>query len=150
MNRETRPLTVAHRGASGLAPPNTLRAVEVAIDFGLDFIEVDVHLSRDGELVVVHDAEVRLGGRRRAVAGLAAADLARVELGEGQGVPRLAGVLALARGRIGVYVELKGPRTGVAMGDLVRRRGADGVRLICGSFETALVDELRAAAPAVP
>lgn len=149
VDRKPRPVTVAHRGASRLAPPNTLRAVEVATRFGLDFAEVDVRLSRDGQLVVVHDAEVRVGGRRQAVADLAADELSRVELGEDQGVPRLAEVLALARGRIGIYAELKGPRSGAAMGDLVRSGGAERVRLICGSFDTTLVEELRAATPAV-
>lgn len=125
-------------------------AVERAIEHGLDLVEVDVHLSHDGELVVVHDGEVRIGGRSVPVAGLPAAELGRLPLGEGQGVPRLTEVLALARGRIGVYVELKGERTGSALGELVASGGADGVELISGSFEPALVAELSAAAPTVP
>lgn len=144
------PRTVGHRGASALAPENTLLAVERAIEHGLDLVELDVHLSRDGELVVVHDGEVRVDGRAAAVASLDAAELARLPLGDGQGVPRLAEVLALARGRIGVYVELKGTRTGAALGDLVTSGGAAGIEVISGSFETALVGELRAAAPAIP
>ncbi len=143
-----------------------------------------MHLSRDGELVVVHDGEVRVNSATRSaivsasswscvtkiaviptsflqalvpvngvtspVASLVAAELARLPLGLGQGVPRLGEVLALARGRIGVYVELKGPRTGAALGRLMASGGAVGVEVISGSFEPSLVDELRAAAPAVP
>lgn len=150
MIRKSGPRTVGHRGASALAPENTLLAVERAIEHGLDLVEVDVHLSRDGELVVVHDGEVRLEGRAAPVASLYAAELARLPLGDGQGVPRLAEVLALARGRIGVYVELKGAHTGAALGDLVTSGGAAGVEVISGSFEPPLVEELRAAAPAVP
>lgn len=147
----TRPRTVGHRGASALAPENTLRAIELAIEFRLDFVEVDVYLSRDGELVVIHDEDLkRLTGRSEAVAELTAADLARVDLGQGQGVPRLRDALALARGRIGVYVELKGARSGGALGLLVRSGAAEGVELISGSFDPALVRELRAAAPDVP
>jgi len=148
--RRSRPRTVGHRGASALAPENTLRAVERAIEHGLDLVEVDVHLCRDGELVVVHDSEIGVPGGTAPVVSLAAAELARIPLGEGQGVPRLTEVLALARGRIGVYVELKGERTGAALGDLVASGGAAGVEVISGSFEPALVEELRAAAPAVP
>jgi glycerophosphoryl diester phosphodiesterase len=146
-----RPRTVGHRGARAQAPENTLRAFELAISGGLDIVELDVHLSRDGELMVIHDAELsRVAGRREAVASLDAAELAAVDLGEGQGVPRLRDVFALARGRIGVYVELKGPRTGAALGALVRSGAAEGVEVISGSFVPPLVAELRVAAPEVP
>jgi glycerophosphoryl diester phosphodiesterase len=146
-----RPRTVGHRGASALAPENTLRAIEVAIEFRLDLVEVDVYLSRDGEVVVIHDENLgRVAGRHEAVADLTAAELARVDLGQGQGVPRLADVLDLARGRIGIYVELKGARTGGALGDLVRSGAAEGVELISGSFDPTLVRELRGTAPDVP
>src|SRR6266540_4067570 len=148
--RIARPRTVGHRGASALAPENTLRAIELAIAHGLDLVEVDVHLSRDGEVVVIHDADLIRSGRRETVASLTADELARVDLGEGQGVPRLADVLALARGRLGIYVELKGAATGAALGRLVRAGAAKGVEVISGSFDTPLVDELRAAAPEVP
>src|SRR6266508_1336124 len=103
--RKSRPRTVGHRGASALAPENTLRAIELAISSRLDMVEVDVHLSRDGEVVVIHDADVQRAARREAVVRLTADELAAVDLGEGQGVPRLVDVFALARGRIGVYVE---------------------------------------------
>lgn len=51
----SRPLRVAHRGGTGLWPENTLEAFERAIDLGMDGIELDVHLSADGQLVVHHD-----------------------------------------------------------------------------------------------
>jgi glycerophosphoryl diester phosphodiesterase len=112
---------------------------------------VDVYLSRDGEIVVIHDADLRrVAGRPEAVADLDAEELARVDVGAGQGVPRLADVLALARGRIGIYVELKGERTGTALGRLVRAGGAQGTELIGGSFDLPLVAELREAAVEVP
>ncbi|TMC71931.1 MAG: hypothetical protein E6J13_06120 [Chloroflexi bacterium] len=146
-----RPRTVGHRGASALAPENTLRAVEIAIEFGLDLVEVDVYLSRDGELVAIHDEDLkRLARRPESVAELTAAELARVDLGQGQGIPRLRDVIALARGRLGVYVELKGARTGGALGRLVSSGAAEGVELISGSFEPALVRELRETAPDIP
>jgi glycerophosphoryl diester phosphodiesterase len=79
------PLVIAHRGASWDEPENTLPAFERAIADGADFVEFDVHADRDGRLVVCHDAP----GTRR--------------------VPTLEEVLELARGRIGVMVELKHP-----------------------------------------
>jgi len=144
------PRTVGHRGARALAPENTLRAFELAIERGLDMVELDVHLSHDREVVVIHDATVRRDGRLVPVASQSAAELAAIDLGEEQGVPRLTDVFALARGRIGVYVELKGPGTGAGLGALVRSGAAAGVELISGSFVPVLVAELRAVAPEVP
>jgi glycerophosphoryl diester phosphodiesterase len=46
---------VGHRGAKGIAPENTLASFQAAVDIGVDMIELDVHLSKDGELVVIHD-----------------------------------------------------------------------------------------------
>jgi glycerophosphoryl diester phosphodiesterase len=142
--------TVGHRGASALAPENTLLAIQLAISHRLDFAEVDVHLSRDGHLVVHHDAHISAGhGRRVPVAALAAAELGRVLKGHDQGIPRLEEVLALADNRIGVYVELKAPGTAEALGALLPRLPVVP-ELIGGSFSPALVAELRDAAPDVP
>src|SRR5215210_1745899 len=111
--RGERPVTVCHRGASALAPENTLRAFEIAIEGGVDMAELDVYLSADGELVVSHDEDLRrVTGRAVGVGELTAAELGRLDLGAGQGVPRLVDVLELVRGRLGIYVELKGERTG--------------------------------------
>jgi glycerophosphoryl diester phosphodiesterase len=142
--------TVGHRGASALAPENTLLAIQLAISHRLDFAEVDVHLSHDGHLVVHHDAYVRTGdGWRVPVAALTAAELGRVPKGQDQSIPTLEEVLALAGNRIGVYVELKAPGTAVALGALLPRLPVVP-ELIGGSFSPAHVAELRRAAPGVP
>ncbi|HEV7666774.1 MAG TPA: glycerophosphodiester phosphodiesterase [Chloroflexota bacterium] len=121
---------VCHRGASALAPENTLAAFRLAMESGIDFSELDVHVSRDGDLVVTHDPV------EDPVAEHA--------------LPRLQDVFDLVRGRMGIYVELKGERTGAALGELLAHGAGDGVALICGSAELDLVAELRAAAPDVP
>ena len=79
-------LVIAHRGASGELPENTLPAFELAIEQGADFVEFDVHADRDGQLVVVHESPAH-----------------------GHSYPSLESVLDLCRGRIGVMVELKRP-----------------------------------------
>src|SRR5207248_3356241 len=65
-------------------------------------------------------------------------------------LPRLAEVFDIVRGRMGIYVELKGDSTGRALGDLLRSGAAEGVRLISGSARLELVRELCTAAPDVP
>jgi glycerophosphoryl diester phosphodiesterase len=94
-------LVVAHRGAWGSAPQNSLAAFDAAVALGCDAIELDVRRTADRRFVVVHDAHV--GGRP--VARLEHHELqARVQRGQ---APSLEEVLELAAGRIGLDVELK-------------------------------------------
>jgi glycerophosphoryl diester phosphodiesterase len=75
-------LVIAHRGASLIAPENTLAAFALAIEAGADGIELDVRLSRDGVPVVIHDATLRRTGlREEAVARMTAKQLGEVDAG---------------------------------------------------------------------
>lgn len=136
------PVLVCHRGASALEPENSLSAFARAMHAGVDFSELDVHLSRDGQLVVTHDDVYTAGdGRQVDVKTRPAAEL---------DVPRLVDVFDLVRGQMGIYVELKGDGTADALGELLAAGTADGVRLLAGSARLELVAELRQAAPDVP
>jgi glycerophosphoryl diester phosphodiesterase len=101
---------VAHRGASGLAPENTLLAFERAIELGVDALELDVQLTRDGELVVIHDARLeRTTSGAGWVRDHTAAQLRALDAGLEQHVPLLSEVLALAEtGGVRLCVEAKG------------------------------------------
>jgi len=106
---------VAHRGASREAPENTLAAVRLAWEIGADAVEIDVQLSRDGRLMVIHDATlVRTAGRDGRVDELTAAELAKCDAGawkgdiwRGEPVPALADVLATIPAGRRLFVELK-------------------------------------------
>ena len=77
-----RPLVFAHRGGAALAPENTIPAFENGLALGADGLELDVHLSRDGVPVVIHDPTVdRTTERTGAVAGMSAAELAALDAG---------------------------------------------------------------------
>lgn len=79
---EHRPLMIAHRGASGLAPENTLAAFRLAMAMRADGFELDVQLSADGQPVVIHDARLnRTTDRTGAVAALTVAELAACDAG---------------------------------------------------------------------
>jgi len=104
------PWIYGHRGGSG-APENTLTAFEKAADVGADGIELDVRLSADGELVVMHDAafdRVTGGQDHRCVAELPYEEIRRIDVGGGERAPRLCEALGLARARgLRVNVEMK-------------------------------------------
>jgi len=101
-------LVVAHRGASGVAPENTLLAFQIAYDIGADMIELDVQQTEDGELVCIHDYEVdRTTNGSGAVAELSFREIREFDAGQGQRVPTLAEGLDFCRGKLKVNIELK-------------------------------------------
>jgi len=112
------PLIVAHRGASGLAPENTLAAFRLAVQLGAPAIECDVHLTADGVPVVIHDPRVdRTTDGRGEVGHLTLDQLRRLDAGAwfapqfaGERIPVLDDVLALCAagaGRVRLFLELK-------------------------------------------
>jgi glycerophosphoryl diester phosphodiesterase len=106
---------MAHRGASAKAPENTIAAIQGAIDSGADWVEIDVQETADGEIVVIHDSDLKkIGGVGLVVATSTAAELMAVDIGSwfssefsDQRVPLLSQVLAMCKDRIGVNIELK-------------------------------------------
>src|SRR5215831_13344991 len=139
-----RPLVFAHRGGSALAPENTRAAFANGIALGADGIELDVHLSRDGVVVVHHDRTLdRTTKLRGALADRTADELNRAD------VPSLAGVLRAHRD-VRVIVELKvnSAQMAAAVVDVVR--GADAVERTCvGSFGTRVLRAVRSLEPAL-
>lgn len=89
-----RPRVLAHRGLALAAPENSLLAFAHAVAQGVQHIETDVHVSADGEAIIAHDPDLsRVAGQPTRVDELTVAQLARVELGEGQHPPTLAEAL---------------------------------------------------------
>lgn len=111
------PQVVAHRGGALLAPENTLVAFSRAVDHHVDSIELDVHLSRDGQIVVIHDPELqRLTGQEGEVSDYTYADLQVFGVSVAKGAPSLYGiqpipllsqVLAILPHAVGLQVEIK-------------------------------------------
>src|SRR5215470_4685294 len=109
-------IVTSHRGAGFLEPENTLRAIRRAIELGADQVELDVQLTRDGHLVLMHDETVdRTTNGRGKVSELTLAEIRRLDAGQGEQVPTLEEVLALTAGKITPQIELKGRGTAVAV-----------------------------------
>jgi len=112
---ETPTSIMAHRGASAAAPENTIAAIELAIDSGAQWVEIDVQETADGRVVVIHDSDLKkIGGSALTVAGSTLEQLQQVDIGSrfdpgfaDQRIPTLEAVLNLCKGRIGVNIELK-------------------------------------------
>jgi glycerophosphoryl diester phosphodiesterase len=106
---------IAHRGGAFVAPENTMAAFERAITDGADWLELDVQENADGEVIVAHDRDfMRSAGSGLEVWNATSNDLAELDIGSSfapefsdQRVPTLHQVLELAKGRVGIFIELK-------------------------------------------
>jgi glycerophosphoryl diester phosphodiesterase len=153
VTRPTVPLVIAHRGASGTLPENTLPAYELATLQGADMIEIDLHRTRDGETVVTHDEDLAVLGGRGEIADATAAEIRALDAGNGERVPILDEVLDAFGARIPFNLELKRGRRAV-YADLepaalaaVEHRGLLD-RTLFSSFFDPVLARLRALSPA--
>ncbi len=153
----------AHRGGSALAPENTLAAFDNGLALGADGLELDVHLSRDGVVVVHHDRTLeRTTTLRGPIAQQMSDDLSRADAGyffrdddgfpfraRGIGVPTLAQVLGRYRDTR-IIIELKVNSVALARATVETVRAADAVDRVClGSFGWRVIRAVRAFEPAI-
>lgn len=157
-------MVIAHRGFSGAAPENTLAAFQKAIEIGSDMIELDIQLSKDGKIVVLHDdtLERTTNGRGRAV-DYTLKELKAFDAGSWFGVqfsggkiPTLREVLELAEGRVLVNIEIKHPDHGLypiteLAGHALKEVKSAGMidRLIFSSFNPAALEWIQKNDPRV-
>jgi glycerophosphoryl diester phosphodiesterase len=165
----SRPLVFAHRGGAALRPENTMASFDHGLSVGADGVELDVHLSRDGVVVVHHDETLdRTTDAQGPLDALTADELARVDAGhwftpdakaatlaypfrgQGIGVPRLSDVLDRHR-HARVIVELKTAESELARRtiDVIRAAGALE-RVVLGSFHVRALHEARRYEPRIP
>lgn len=107
-NNEKKMLIIAHQGASSIAPPNTLKAFRKAIELNADFIEFDLHLSRDGEIVVIHDSNtLNTTGYDGLVNQMTLRELKQLNAGEGEKIPTISELIKTTKGKINLQPEIK-------------------------------------------
>src|SRR5271169_4705269 len=153
---------IAHRGASGVAPENTLAAFRRAAEIGAGFIETDLRFSRDARLVAVHDDTLdRTTNGKGPVAAKALEELRKLDAGAwfraqqpdgaaakfaGERIPTVEEVLAFGRERdLGLYLEIKAPGASGAEHAVVGAvRAANEVgRTVVLSFDSGVIERVR-------
>ncbi|MEW6750822.1 MAG: glycerophosphodiester phosphodiesterase family protein [Candidatus Latescibacterota bacterium] len=153
------PVRIAHRGASGegLSPENTLAAFEQAVQLGVDVVEMDVHATADGHLVVIHDPTLdRTTDRQGAVRELtleqvrqADAGLWRGEAFRGQRVPTLQEALEVTRHRALALIEIKADYVAERVLQVVAGAGAQD-QVVLQSLNPQTVERVKLLEPGVP
>ncbi|MDI6723904.1 MAG: glycerophosphodiester phosphodiesterase family protein [Methanobacterium sp.] len=103
---------IAHRGASYFEPENTLRSIKRAIEMNADYVEVDVRMSKDKELIIMHDADIsRTTNGTGLVKDKTLLELKEYDAGNGEEIPTLDEVLETVKNKIKLVVEIKEPGT---------------------------------------
>ncbi|MEZ7003719.1 glycerophosphodiester phosphodiesterase family protein [Streptomyces sp. SCSIO 75703] len=140
-------LTIGHRGVMGVEPENTLRSFVAAERAGLDVIELDLHLSKDGALVVMHDAHVdRTTDGTGAIAAKTLAELRALDAGRGERVPVFEEVLDAVSAPL--QAEIKDVAAARTLAEVMLRRDlADRVEVI--SFHDDALVEISRLVPGV-
>ena len=154
------PLVIAHRGASAVAPENTMPAFAAAWRAGAQWVETDVQPSADDVLVLLHDDDVdRTTDGTGDVRALTGATLASLDAGSwfdpsfaGTGIPTLADLLADLTGERRLLLEIKGDHSSGQLGSMVQAITAAGAqdRVFLQSFEVPVLRRLRAILPDDP
>jgi glycerophosphoryl diester phosphodiesterase len=140
-------LTIGHRGVMGVEPENTLRSFLAAQNAGLDLIELDLHLSKDGALVVMHDADVdRTTDGSGPIAEKTLAELRTLDAGHGERVPLFEEVLDGLQSPL--QAEIKDVAAARALAEVMHRRDLVG-RVEVSSFHDEAIDEIARLVPGV-
>jgi glycerophosphoryl diester phosphodiesterase len=108
LDKNKKPLIIAHRGASDVAPENTLKAFKMAIEFEADYIEFDVRCSADGELVIIHDnCTLRTTKKLGWINQMNLEEIKSLDIGENERIPTLSELIKYTRGRTKYMCEIK-------------------------------------------
>ena len=159
------PRVFGHRGAAGTHPENTLESFSAAVASGVPYLEFDIHMTRDGEVVVAHDNHLaRMCGLDRTIPEMTYSELEAADAGrmftldgatfpfrdKGIRVPRLAEVLAaFPKQRMIVEVKQIAPSVVAPMLELIDRAGMRRSVLVASEHQEPL-DEIRKLAPEIP
>lgn len=158
MGASSRPILIAHRGESHDAPENTLAAVNLAWQRGVPAVEVDVRMTADGALVVIHDADTRRIGRpRRLIRTMTLAAVRTLDAGTwkdprwaGERIPRLRDVLATVPGHGRLFIEMKeGAETVPALLADIGAVALDPGQVVVMSFLSETVHAVARALPGI-
>jgi len=150
------PLIIAHRGASEDAPENTLAAFHLAWEQGADGIEVDLHLSKDGHVVCIHDEDTRkVAGRKLVVRQSTLEELRELDVGarhherfRGERIPTLDEVLDIVPPGKLVYLDIKAGREIIGpILTALQASGLDAGQVVFLAFDAEIVREIKERAP---
>lgn len=147
---------IAHRGASGYAPENTMASFKKALELKAEMIELDVHLTKDGVAVIMHDGKTdRTTGVKGEIKEMTYEEIQKLDAGSwyskdfaGEKVPTLQEVLEWASGKIQVNIEIKAPGCEKIVVDLINKYDMKNT-VIVTSFDHTILKKIKDLDPEV-
>ncbi|WP_419993257.1 glycerophosphodiester phosphodiesterase [Streptomyces boninensis] len=140
-------VTIGHRGLMGIEPENTLRSFVRADREGMDRVELDLHLSKDGHLVIMHDAEVdRTTDGKGPIADFTLDELRELDAGDGERIPVFEEVVDAVAAPL--QAEIKDVAAARSLAEVLERRDLVG-RVEVLSFHDEAIDEIKKLLPRV-
>ncbi len=130
-------LRIAHRGAPSFADGNTDLAVIAALKHQPDLIEIDVHGTKDGRIVLWHDDEVKTAGQRFKIAETEYDVLRQLRFRDNARIIRLEEALEITDGKAGLLIDLKAKHLEVAIAPILQQHHAENA-VVCGGFVSSL------------
>ncbi len=119
-------MIMGHRGAPALEPENTLLSIARAMEIGVDAVEIDVRLSKDKEIIVIHDSTVdRTTNGTGPVSSYALKEIKKLDAGKGETIPTLDEVIGLIGNKVQLVIELKEEGTERKVVELIKRNNLD-------------------------
>jgi len=158
------PIRIGHRGAAGYCPENTFASFHKALDLGVDFLEMDVQMTKDGELVVIHDSTVnRTTNGKGKVKDFTLKEIQSLDAGSwfdpqfgGEKVPSLGDFLDEFSSKTGILLEIKNPSLYPGIEEKIAnellKRGltrSEGKQVIVQSFDQDSLKKFHQLVPAI-
>lgn len=136
-------IIMGHRGAAALEPENTLLSIKKAMEIGVDAVEIDVHLSKDKEIVIIHDLTLdRTTNGTGLVSNYTLSELKKYDAGKGEAIPTLQEVMELTDKNVKLVIELKQKGTeSIVVDQIKKNKLEDNVYVI--SFWHRLVKNIK-------
>ncbi len=101
-------LVISHKGAGEYAPENTLKAIRKAIELKADYVEFDVHKTKDEKIVLIHDSDTyKTTGIHGIIKDMTLEEIKKINAGEGEKIPTLEEVISIAKNKINMQIEIK-------------------------------------------
>lgn len=157
-------LKIGHRGAAGYCPENTISSFRKAVELGVDYLELDIQMTKDRELVVIHDPTVnRTTNGKGKVKDFTLQEIQSLDAGSwfhcnfaGEKIPSLSEVLEEFAGKIGFLIELKKPslypQMDEKLAEELEKRGLTSVdkQIIVQSFDRSALKRFHELLPTIP
>ena len=135
-----KPLKIGHKGASLIAPENTLLAFKKAMELNADYVEFDIHVTKDNKIVISHDGDtLRTTGVKKIIKDSTLEELKTLDAGRGEKIPTLNELIELSNGKLKLQPEIKAQGIAELLIDILRENKLTETTIISSFDITELI-----------